>query len=188
MALSMAASIHSTSRTAANPWFGCQSWPARPILQAAATRALDSCFLVDVSRRELTSNRILIAKSESLVRKTRALIEECKQLLADDRSLVDEPKRLVATSTVSTPKQVGDESAIIADMHKAPERAQETLSIRVFQDGSRFGWRVLSSANELLGRGAADTELKARIAAFDAGMTYIDRTKGGSRRLYSALH
>jgi hypothetical protein len=181
----MAASINSASRTAENPWFGQQSWPDRPILQAAANRALDSCFLIELSQRELMHSRGLLAASRSTVRKTRALIEECKRLLAQDRALVDEPK-LVATSTISTPKRVSDESA--TNMHKAPESAQGMLSIRVFQDGSRFSWRVLSTANDVLGRGTADTELKARIAAFDAGMAYIDRTKGRSAPSDTALH
>jgi hypothetical protein len=130
---------------------GCS---ARPILQEAATQALESYVLIQVSRRELIHTRTLLVKSRSMVRKTRALIDECEQLLADRRALVDESKPLL------------------------PRTVQKPLAIRVFREGSCFGWRVFNRANGILGRGTAETEFKARVAAFDAGMTYIDHLKG----------
>lgn len=58
------------------------------------------------------------------------------------------------------------------DVHQNPA----TLTINVFQEEGRFGWTVHKRATkELLGRGVARTELKARVDAFRAGMTFIER-------------
>jgi hypothetical protein len=62
------------------------------------------------------------------------------------------------------------------------------LSVTVFQEGEHFGWTLNTPSNEMLGHGTADTELKARVAAFDAGMTYIDRAKDRTAPTRSTLH
>jgi hypothetical protein len=56
-------------------------------------------------------------------------------------------------------------------------KAGRSFSMRVFQQGSSFRWTLISPAREILGRGVAETELRARTDAFRAGMTYIDRLK-----------
>jgi hypothetical protein len=65
---------------------------------------------------------------------------------------------------------------------------QRCFSVRVVKKESCFDWTVYSVANELLGRGTAETEHKARIDAFTAGMTYIDRAKGRSSPSDTSLH
>jgi hypothetical protein len=62
------------------------------------------------------------------------------------------------------------------------------LSVRVFEDGGQFGWTVYSHANELRGRGTAESELSARVDAFHAGMTYIERLKGRTTPSDTPLH
>jgi hypothetical protein len=125
-------------RDAGTGGVGCS---ARPILQEAATQALESCVLIEVSRRELIHTRTLLAKSRSMVRKTRALIDEYEQLLADRRALVDESKPLL------------------------PQTVQKPLAIRVFREGSCFRWRVFNRANEILGRGTAETPQEGHAGA-----------------------
>jgi hypothetical protein len=75
-----------------------------------------------------------------------------------------------------------------AETRGAAIRNPAMLSVRVFETGSAFGWRVLSADNELLGRGTAETEKEARIEAFRAAMTYIDRSKNRSTSTESSLH
>jgi hypothetical protein len=53
--------------------------------------------------------------------------------------------------------------------------SRDSLSVRVFHDGSRFGWTLNAASNEVLSHGTAVTEFKARVDAFHAAMTYIDR-------------
>jgi hypothetical protein len=46
----------------------------------------------------------------------------------------------------------------------APTPAQHAeLSIRVFEDGEQFGWRVYSPTKEMLGSGTAESEFSARV-------------------------
>jgi hypothetical protein len=52
---------------------------------------------------------------------------------------------------------------------------RDSLSVRVFHEGSRFGWTLNAPSNEVLSHGTAETEIKARVDAFHAAMTYIDR-------------
>jgi hypothetical protein len=60
-----------------------------------------------------------------------------------------------------------------ANFHRRPAMH----SINVFEQGSGYGWIFRGPANELLGRGTAQTEKKTRTDAFSAAMTYIDRRK-----------
>jgi hypothetical protein len=62
------------------------------------------------------------------------------------------------------------------------------LSVRVFETQSSFGWKVYSATKEMLGRGTAVTEKKARIEAFRAAMTYIDRLKDRSASTETSFH
>jgi len=62
------------------------------------------------------------------------------------------------------------------------------LSIHVFQEGTRFSWTVCSSSEEMLGRGTAETEVKARADAFCAGMIYLDWFKDRSPSGGASLH
>jgi hypothetical protein len=62
------------------------------------------------------------------------------------------------------------------------------LSIRVFEVAEQFGWRVCNPTKEILGWGTAESEVRARIDAFHAGMTYIDRLKGRSAPNKTRLH
>ena len=68
------------------------------------------------------------------------------------------------------------------------DRNPAMLSVRVVKKESCFGWTVYSLTNELLGAGTAETEHEARIDAFTAGMTYIDRAKGRSSPSDTSLH
>ena len=70
----------------------------------------------------------------------------------------------------------------------SPDRNPAMLSMRLIRKETCFGWTVYSPTNELLGHGTAETEHKARIDAFQAGMTYINRLKGRSVPKDSALH
>ena len=62
------------------------------------------------------------------------------------------------------------------------------LSIHVFQEGTRFSWTVCSSSEEMLGRGTAETEVKARADAFCAGMIYLDWFNDRSPSGDASLH
>ena len=66
--------------------------------------------------------------------------------------------------------------------------AAAMLSVRVFETEAGFGWRVHSATKELLGQGTAETGKKARIEAFRAAMTYIDRLKDQSASSETSLH
>lgn len=116
--------------------------------------------LIDESRRLLASLRggRAALENNALLNRSRTLIAESRQLLA---TLEQIPVPLTPSQSTG-----GD--------HKPG------LSVRVFQTGSIFGWMLTSPTNEMLGRGTAETELKARIDAFRAGMTYIDRSKSRS--------
>ena len=100
-------------------------------------------------------------------------------LLTNSRAIIAESRRLLATleqpSVAPTRSHsTDDHAAEVRSVHK------QGLSVRIFQKGSVFGWTLTSPANEMLGSGKAQTELKARIDAFRAGMTYIDQSKSRS--------
>jgi hypothetical protein len=104
-------------------------------------------------------------------------------LLATSRSMIDESKRLLATLEELASATSGDEAhyepietpaAVICTLSDA-NRA--LLSVRIRQEGTRFGWTVFGPTKAILGLGTAETELKARADALYAGMTYIERLK-----------
>jgi len=68
------------------------------------------------------------------------------------------------------------------------QNTNESLSVRIFQEGTRFAWTLNSPAKELLGRGTAETEKKARIDALEAGMTYMNHAKGRSSPIDISLN
>ncbi len=71
------------------------------------------------------------------------------------------------------------------DVHQNPA----TLTINIFQEEDRFGWTVRRrTTKEVLGRGVAQTELKARVDAFSAGMTFIERLTGQPGPADNSLH
>ena len=121
---------------------------------------------------------------------------ELDVVLAKTRSLIDQTERLVATDDgIRTALKARDTAlltrsrACIAESKRLlaglatptrPDRNPATLSVRVFQERLRFGWTLSAPSKDVLGRGTAETERQARIDAFAAGMTYIDRANGRS--------
>jgi hypothetical protein len=100
-------------------------------------------------------------------------------LLATSHAMISESRHLLAAlehpPVRPTPSQsIGDDAAKVGSVHK------QGLSVRVFENALVFGWTLTNPANEMLGCGTAETELKARVEAFRAGMTYIDRSKSRS--------
>jgi hypothetical protein len=68
------------------------------------------------------------------------------------------------------------------------DRNSAMLSVHVFQDGSRFGWTLNVTGQEVLGHGTAATEFEARVDAFQSAMTYIDHSNGRATAGDESLH
>jgi hypothetical protein len=116
--------------------------------------------------------------------------------------MIEESRRLLAALECSAPARRNDDAHhhATATPAAAPiepsaggvradtDRNPATLSVRVVKKESCFGWTVYSPTNDLLGVGTAETEHKARIDAFTAGMTYIDRANGRSSPSDTNLH
>ncbi len=129
--------------------------------------------------------RLLIDESRLLrvlVRGEGAMLKELDaELLTNSRAKIVESKRLLAT--VDRPTAIArDETGTIPiaptelPSSEQPDHNPATLTIDVFHEKGRFGWTVHKRATKvLLGRGVARTELKARVDAFRAGMTFIER-------------
>lgn len=105
-------------------------------------------------------------------------------LLATSRSMINESKRLLATLDEELASATsGDEAhyepieataaaiCILSDANRA------LLSVRIRQEGTRFGWTVYGPTKAMLGRGTAETEPKAHADALYAGMTFVQRLK-----------
>jgi hypothetical protein len=124
----------------------------------------------------LASSRVTIDESRrllaSLERDRTILSNIDARLSASSRAMIDESRRLLATVASS------------AELQPSPAR---NLSVRIFQEGARFGWSI-SASKEMLGWGTAETEQRARIDAFRAGMTYIDRLHGRSTKTATSIH
>jgi hypothetical protein len=142
----------------------------------------------------------LLAISQSRIDKSRELLASLRDgqstgaLLKNSRAMIDESRSLLAALERPAPARRNDDAhhqatgtpaaapieptadGVRADADRNPAR----LSVGVFKKESCFGWALYSITNELLGRGNAKTEHKARIDALSAGMTYIDRLKGRS--------
>jgi hypothetical protein len=143
--------------------------------EEAAALAEDSRALVARSCRELSESRASIARSRRQVTKGCQLIADSRRLLAS----VD------YSAVTPAPTEAGGRQSA---EHTGCQNARENLSVHVFQKGLQFSWTLNSPANEMLGFGMAETELKARTDAFNAGMTYIDRAKGRSAPDDGSLH
>ena len=119
------------------------------------------------------------------------------KLLASSRADIAESKRLLVTTDRPVIAR-RDPSHFEADgipglaielpSSERTDQNPATLTINVFQEDGRFGWTVYQRmTQELLGRGVARTELKARADALGAGMTFIERLRC-SRRTYTRIH
>jgi hypothetical protein len=96
-------------------------------------------------------------------------------LLRNSRVLVAQSRRLLATlESAASPHNA---LPIAGGISSETDHNPATLSVRILGKESRFNWTVRGPVNEVLGIGTADTELKARVDAFNAGMTYIDWLK-----------
>jgi hypothetical protein len=128
----------------------------------------------------------LLAISWSLIDESRRLLAIVRgypqdmdaALLTSSRERIAESRRLLARLTAET---------AVPMEATAPHRSA-ALSVRVFQEGSRFKWTLNTPSHESLGRGMAETEFRARVDAFQAGMTYIDRAKGRTSPSGGSLH
>jgi hypothetical protein len=153
----------------------------------------------------LATHRSMIDKSRRLLtalQSDRAIINKVDaELLATSRSMINESKRLLTTLDDSTSVTSGDEphyepTAIItaaaqatgASVRSLSNANRGTLSVHIHHEGTRFVWAVYGPTKAMLGRGIADTELKARADAFHAGKTYIERLKGEPAVDYPSLH
>ena len=130
--------------------------------------------LLAISRLAIAESRRLLASSwservsgrqDTLVERSRASIGESRRLL--------EAVEASATHSGEAPTIRATLSTAGAEMDRDPA----ALSVNVFAEGARFRWTVCSPSEEILGRGTAETELKARAAAFYAGMIYLDWVK-----------
>jgi hypothetical protein len=164
--------------------------------------------------RSFEMHAALLATSRSMIDKSRRLLTALQidraiinkvdaELLATSRSMINESKRLLTTLDDSISVTSGDEAhyeptAIITAPAQAtgvsvrsPSNANRgTLSVHIHHEGTRFVWAVYGPGptKAMLGRGIADTELKARADAFHAGMTYIEQLKGEPAVDYPSLH
>lgn len=143
--------------------------------EEAAALAAGSRALVARSCRELSESRASIDRSRRQVTKGCQLIADSRRLLAS----VD------YSAVTLTPTEAGGRQSA---ERTGCQNARENLSVHVFQKGPKFAWTLNSPANEMLGFGMAETELRARTDAFHAGMTYIDRIKGRSAPDDGSLH
>lgn len=146
-----------------------------------------SLVLLDESRRLLAA--IQARRADTLMGSSRALIDESRRLLVAVRGT-----NLPTTPGSRLPDHVAVRRSDGASVDPAVRHSDTTsvphsaLSVRVFDEGARFGWNLRSPSGEMLGQGTAETELKARTDAFGAGMTYIERLKRCSRPTDTSLH
>jgi hypothetical protein len=105
-------------------------------------------------------------------------------LLTISRSVIDESRRLLATlneelasATSADEAHYEPIEATAAAIFTLSDANRALLSVRIRQEGTRFGWTVYGPTRAMLGRGTAETELKAHADALYAGMTYVQRLK-----------
>ena len=119
----------------------------------------------------LTNCRVEIVESKHLLARVDSLA-----VIARNDTAHAEPARIGISATELSSSEETDHNPAI-------------LTINVFQEEGRFGWTVHRRATkEVLGRGAAQTELKARADAFGAGMTFIERLMGQPTPADNSLH
>jgi hypothetical protein len=123
-------------------------------------------------------------------------------LLNSSRTMIDESRRLLAALERLAPARRSDDAhhdgmatpgaASIepgaGGVRANADRNSAMLSVRVFQEGTRYSWTLNTPGNEVLGHGTAKTARQARIDALQAGMTYIDRAKDRSSPGNTSLH
>lgn len=157
----------------------------KALLRMACSFEVDAALLA-MSRSTIVESRRLLAKNWS-----ERIDNGHDDPLTNSRAKIDECRQLLTTLDLSTSLERGDQSAhgeptLVPTAPIAPEAAElpaeanrdrAALSVHVFRDGVRFGWTVCGAGNDILGRGMAETELKARTNAFGAGMTYLNRLK-----------
>ena len=121
----------------------------------------------------LASSLVTIAESRQLL----AAVEHSRSIRRDGEPPSDAATMLPAAGVAPQPAE-------------APAEAETNaaLSVRVFQDGTRFCWTVRDPGNQILGRGTAQTDLKARVDAFRAGMIYLDCADGRLEADNTILH
>ena len=163
------------------------------LLRMAASFQIDAGLLA-ISQSMIDESRELLASlrdgetTGALLKNSRAMIEESRRMLAAlERWAPARRNDYAHHQATATPAAAPIEPS--ADGVRADaDRNPATLSVRVVKNESCFGWTVYSPSNDLLGVGIAETEHKARIDAFTAGMTYIDRAKGRSSPSDTSLH
>ena len=132
-----------------------------------------------ISRSMIDESRASLARlrddqtTDALVRNSRSIIDQSRRLLAaleraaSPRRSDDEHHDAIAIGTAAAIEPTAGGVGPDAD------RNQAMLSVGVFKKESCFGWALYSTTNELLGRGTAETEHKARIDAFLAGVLFV---------------
>ena len=148
---------------------------------------LDAALLT-MSRSTIAESRRLLAASWS---ERVSLNNKHNVLLANSRASIADSRRLLAAVVAATAATHRDEArreSIAMPVAARAETDAAALSIHVFQEGTRFSWTVCSSSEEMLGRGTAETEVKARADAFCAGMIYLDWFKHRSPSGGASLH
>jgi hypothetical protein len=186
-------------------------WTTRclQLAAAAAEAKLQKVFLR--MARSFQVDAALLAMSHSTIAESRRLLAKSwsgrvdggqDDTLTNSREKIAESRRLLATLELSPSTANGVEAAhceptLVPDAPIAPnaaavlanaDRDPAALSVHVFQGGPRFSWTVCSPSDEILGRGTAETELKARADAFCAGMIYLDWLKDQHRPDNGSLH
>jgi len=150
---------------------------------------VSSRTLIDESRALLTT--LQTRKTDAPVASSRAVIDDSRQLLTALQHLDVPPTPLPNSSPepVTVSRSDGASVNSAAPSNQAACIAERALlSVSVFQEGLDFSWTLKARNNEMLGHGTAETERQARIDAFGAGMTYIDRAKGRSSPSDTSLH
>ena len=139
-------------------------------------------WLIDESRllRAIVRNEEAMLKKldTELLTNSRAKIVESKRLLVS----VDRPTVVTRSNRAHLEVVTKPISPTELPSSEETDHNPTTLTINVFQEEGRFGWTVHRRATkEALGRGVAPTELKARVDAFRAGMTFTERLTGQPR-------
>src|SRR5262249_7643108 len=182
----------SSGQTEINHWAkaATEAWlRANIAFERTGAPLVSSRALIDGSRCLLAT--IQATRTGAPVASRRAVIDESRQLLATvqgaDLPPTPHPKSRPEAVTVA---RSDDTSVNPAVPHLDPAFLANPalLSVRIIPSGGELGWSVFSTSREMLGRGIADTELKARTEAFGAGMTFIERLKGRCRPTDSSVH
>ena len=184
MTSSVQAEINHWAQAATEAWLR-----ANIAFERTGELLVSSRALIDESRRLLAT--IQARRTGAPVASSRAVIDASRQLLAAvqgaDLPPTPHPKSRPEAVTVRRSDDTSVNPAV-RQSHPAFIADRAMLSVRIFPAGAQFGWTVFSPSREMLGRGIAGTELKARTDAFGAGMTYIERLKGRCRPTDSSVH